>query len=578
MNTIESSNTYDAIVSDSRKIIDEKFELTIQITNGKYKGQRLQDLLDVCNDDAKLEAICSSANIVKTKDISNLHNKPIQVEIGEHDVIKGYCKNGKKIEKPKYWQEPPKPWKNTVEPKLLSPSNLTLANLQPTLNTPLSFPPGFVGALAEAIYHMAERPVLEVAIAGALGLMAGVCGKAWATLDNPTGLNLYLVLLARSAIGKEAMHTGIKYIMDNTDDPYTPLNDFVTYNSPASAQGLQKMLEDKHSVLNGFSEFGHLLDSMVSNNANSHMKAIVGLMLRLYAQSGPNDKTGGLMYSDAEKNTKGGNYAYSLLGETTPHKFNNCVTPEVMAEGLMSRFTVIEYIGERPKRNKNRTTPSKELLDHFFKLKNIAYQQQLNSPHKQVNYDLDGKSLLDDFSDECDDFINKAGHDESLRQTWNRAHLTALKIACLLAIGDNPENPVLTTVHAEWAINLVKRNVQIFVNKLSNGDIGEPDDEVREKKIREVCQKYFINRTINDKEYPDLVNKGVIRRRVLTSNTSRIKAFKSHKLGAAKALDLHIGYLIKEGQLTRISDADRIDKYGVAGGELYMLTSEWIDQ
>src|SRR5699024_2362830 len=114
----------------------------------------------------------------------------------------------------------------------------------------ISFPPGNVGEVAKAIYNMAPRPVPEVAIAGALGLMAGICGKAYATPDDPSGLNLFVLLTARSAIGKNAMHSGIAYLMKDVNQivyrekgPALGIgSDFITREESASSPALAKAL------------------------------------------------------------------------------------------------------------------------------------------------------------------------------------------------------------------------------------------------------------------------------------------------------------------------------------------------
>src|SRR3569833_2603721 len=48
-----------------------------------------------------------------------------------------------------------------------------------TLSPGLTWPPGFAGAIAQYIFDSSHRPVPEVAIVAALGLLSGVCGKVW---------------------------------------------------------------------------------------------------------------------------------------------------------------------------------------------------------------------------------------------------------------------------------------------------------------------------------------------------------------------------------------------------------------
>src|SRR5690606_18570371 len=59
----------------------------------------------------------------------------------------------------------------------------------------LTLPPGLVGEIAQYIYSTSIRPIPEVALVAALGLVAGISGRAYYTSGLPTGLNLYLILL-----------------------------------------------------------------------------------------------------------------------------------------------------------------------------------------------------------------------------------------------------------------------------------------------------------------------------------------------------------------------------------------------
>lgn len=54
----------------------------------------------------------------------------------------------------------------------------------------IPLPPGLVGMIAQFIHDQAPRPVMDIALVGALGLMAGICGRAYNV--SGTGLNGYL--------------------------------------------------------------------------------------------------------------------------------------------------------------------------------------------------------------------------------------------------------------------------------------------------------------------------------------------------------------------------------------------------
>ena len=76
-----------------------------------------------------------------------------------------------------------------------------------------TFPPGLMGEIVDFIYRSATRQVPEVALAGAIGLMSGMCGRAFNT-QTGTGLSMYTLLLAQTGIGKDGMYAGIDRLVD----------------------------------------------------------------------------------------------------------------------------------------------------------------------------------------------------------------------------------------------------------------------------------------------------------------------------------------------------------------------------
>ena len=108
----------------------------------------------------------------------------------------------------------------------------------PPMQSALPQPPGFVGELAQFIYQQAPRPVPEGAIVGALVLMAGIAGRSWHIPGS--GLNLYIVLVGRSAIGKEAMHAGIAKIIAAAIGQCPVAGNFVDYSDYVSGPALLK--------------------------------------------------------------------------------------------------------------------------------------------------------------------------------------------------------------------------------------------------------------------------------------------------------------------------------------------------
>src|ERR1700733_5012023 len=73
-------------------------------------------------------------------------------------------------------------------------------------------PPGIMGEIAKYVYDQSPRPVKEIALVAAIGLFAGICGRAYNT-HTGAGLNLYLTLIAKTATGKEAMSSGTSKLL-----------------------------------------------------------------------------------------------------------------------------------------------------------------------------------------------------------------------------------------------------------------------------------------------------------------------------------------------------------------------------
>lgn len=450
-----------------------------------------------------------------------------------------------------------------------------------TLSPGLAWPPGFAGAIAHYIYDSSIRPVPEVAIVGALGLLAGICGKSWATPGEPTGLNLYIVLVARSAIGKEAMHKGISALINiaTKDVEMTAARQFVNFSDFASGQALQKATAVTPCFVNVTGEFGIRLKQIAnsSNKPDSPMQNLRRVLVNLYSKSGPDSVAGGIAYSNKDNNVASvSGVAYSLIGETTPGTFYDLITPDMMADGFMSRFCVVEYKGERPEKNPHTQLFSKPQHEQFIPwLKQIMSQaitlQQRGSAH-QVGCEQNAWSLLEKFDLECDEQINRT-NDESWRQMWNRAYLKVLKLASILAVADHCISPSITTMHVEWAIGFVRRDISAFTCRLEEGDIGEGDD-AREKKLLAIAKEYLQTPF---EELPKsaagmklLREKGIITRKYIQTKTANVAAFKNHPLRATKAMEQAISSLIKNGYFSAVAKTMLIPECQFHG-EAYLI-------
>lgn len=429
----------------------------------------------------------------------------------------------------------------------------------------LPWPPGLAGQLASFIYQSAPRPVKEVAIVAAIGLLAGIVGKAFHF--NQSGLNVYLILVARSAIGKEAMHSGVSLILDKIRNSIPGCQDFVDFNEFASGPALMKKCASTTSFVNIAGEWGRKFKRLSSEDGREGpMQQLRTVMTNLYQKSGPSSIVGGLSYSNKEQNVGPvSGVAYSMIGETTPGTFYESLTDSMMEDGFLSRFTVIEFTGDRPHANKNPVlTPNENLTEAMCRLVTQSLTLLSRFQHIELLYNPEAKDILDKFDHECDNQINSTS-DEGWRQMWNRAHLKAIRISGILAVGDNCVTPRIEVHHVQWALDVVRRDIGIMSRRISEGDVGT-GDPAREKKLIYIIRKYCEEPVAKSYKIPEQMRiNGIVPRRFLQVRSNRVTAFSSHKGGSTQALDTAIKSLVDSGYIMECDKTKVAEEYGAQG-------------
>lgn len=433
--------------------------------------------------------------------------------------------------------------------------------------TGLPWPPGFLGALARFIYANSFIPVKEVSIVAALGLMAGICGKAWHIPQS--GLNLYIILVARSAIGKEAMHNGISTLMRACLQKYPHFANFISFDEYASGPALVKAVMACPSFVNVSGEMGRRLKRMaLEDGREGPMMTLRTQLTNLYQKSGPQSVAGGIGYSSVENNVQSvSGAAYSMIGETTPSTFYQSLTESMMEDGFLSRFLVVGYDGDRPDENPEiLETPDDTLRDHLVFLAGTAFSRIAAGSSQAVQRTEAASKIAGDFSKEAVANIRKTD-DESRRQMWNRAALKALRIAALLAVGDNPSIPVVDVQHITWAIEVVRRDIAMMQQRLQEGDVGSSDVS-RQKKLMAVIKDYRDRQGPMPKSYKvdeRMRENQTVTKSFLQQRVQNAAVFYNHKQGISYALDQTIQQCVANGYLMEVKGDKLSENYNFHG-------------
>ncbi len=425
---------------------------------------------------------------------------------------------------------------------------------------PMQWPIGLAGDIAKAIYLGSYLPQQEVAIVSTLALLSGIAGRAYRT---PTGATLsqYYLLVAPTGSGKDAIHKLIPQVLRVVG--ISQADRFAVSERFVSAPALHRRILLQPGFLALHPEFGKRLVTIASpRSQGGHDQQFGDKLTEAYEK----EYMEGIYRANPDDCVVGVEWpALSFLGETTPHTFYRALTIEMMEDGFYSRFLTILVTSERPISNRNaRLDLYGNAWDSLNPLISKSIDINDTTPLKPIKVEYLNSTawaLLDDFEEECRQLINYANKNDDAfgAAVWNRAHLKALKISSLLAVADSCEEPVISRQHAEWAIGIVRRDAQTFMEKVGSGDVGDGDD-VRQKKVMEICRK-ILQGKIKDKN-PKLYPEAIVTRRVLQTSTSRLAPFKNHPLKASKALDETVRSLLDTGTLMEVDRHKAVEAYG----------------
>lgn len=444
-------------------------------------------------------------------------------------------------------------------------------NVKETPDAAMVMPGGLVGRLAQYIQNAAVRPVPEIALCASLGLVAGIAGRAYNI--SGVGLNQYIILIAKTGSGKEGMASGINALMSTVRQTVPMVDRFLGPAMFASGPALTRVLDTRPCFVSILGEIGLTLKQMTDPRAHAALIMLKRMLLDIYSKSGFKNVLHASVYSDTEKNTKMIQApSVTILGETTPDTFYDGLDASHITDGLIPRFSIIEYKGPRPALNPRAgVEPSEELIAELAALCVKALAAEQNTTCQTVAIQASAQHLLDAFEVKATACINEGGS-EVEAHLWNRAHLKALKLSALLAVGCDMENPVVDATCAAWAIAFVSREIESMRARFKRGDIGDGEGK-QEQEIKEIMREYLRMGAAQRKGY-DVATKmlevpavpfSYIRRR-----TRLLATFKNDRLGSRVALRNALAGLIEDGSITEVPKREALDNWG-ATSPVYTL-------
>lgn len=349
-------------------------------------------------------------------------------------------------------------------------------------------PDGLLGDITEYIYQSSIYPNIEVSITGAIVFMAGICGHSFNT-HTATGLNQYVVLLAGTGQGKEGAARGISRLVKTVRRQFPAISDFMGPSTIASAPALLKYFQYSSSFWSHKGEFGFWLQKLNDKHANANDLTLKGMLLDLFHKSGHDDMVNGAIYSDKNNNVPTiDSPALTLYGDTTANEFFKAVDDRSIRDGLISRLLAVPVPRVKPTYCPNNPlyAPPEGLVNRISGLVKrvceLSYPYIIPATPDALAFEMKCQKLWGDRA-------WKADRDPSYA-IWNRAHIKLLRLGALIAVGVNPDNPVVEVSHYEWAKHLIDYGSVYVQKRFQSHRVGfDADFENIEVKQMETMRK-----------------------------------------------------------------------------------------
>jgi hypothetical protein len=444
-------------------------------------------------------------------------------------------------------------------------------------------PPGFLSVLLDYIYASSARPVYEISLIAALGLMSGVVGRQYNI--SKTGLNQYYMLIADTGKGKDAIASGIARIVTATKKHHERITEIYGPAQIMSGQALIKYLGGKAipCFISLTGEFGIRLKQITEETATSADKTLLMVLLDLYMKSGAGQTVQPSIYADKANNTEQINSpAFTLIGETTGEKFYEALDESAVTSGLLPRFLTVEYNGSRPPLNHD--AESLEVPPNLsYGLAEIFRHCEDLAQHGRAvicGQDSEARALLTKLDKHCDYQINHASRNLT-RELWNRVHLKTMRLAALLAVSVNYSAPMITADMVEWAASMILTDIYRLLGKFERGEMGTQNvsDNAKQfahmrKVIGNFCRKPFELLPAYGARQ-EIWKVGIIQNSYISRACISFAAFRNDKRGSTNAINATVKQMIDEGYLKIANSKSISEEFKYEGKCFQIVDVKW---
>lgn len=447
----------------------------------------------------------------------------------------------------------------------------------PTLFPLPVFPPGLLGEIAAYIYSTSKRPIYEVALGSAIAFLAAIVGRQFNI--SGSGLNFYIIITAPTGVGKEDGTKGISRLVAAILPWQPAIENHIGPSAFASGQAIRRLFDKRKCMLAQLGEAGHTFKQWFDPRAPANVVGIRKELLDIFSKSGHQDFLGASVYADSDKNASRVHApCLSLLCDTTPKSFFGNLDLDMLAEGFITRCNIFEHTGARQYGQKKAFgPPAPELVVKLAALVQMVTAMEGNTSFVHIGQTPEAEFITEGFDHFCTDQINTSS-DEVVKQLWTRTHFKALKLAGLIAVGVNPQDPVVTADVAQMCITTATEETRNMERRFAKGEVGHGDHE-QEAEIRKAIVRYQgmtpEQRGNNNVSEGIRNQQGIVPFAFLKKSLATKSAFKNDRRGSAAAMKVALDDMIKAGTLVQVAAPIASATWGVRNGIVYQTGENW---
>ena len=318
---------------------------------------------------------------------------------------------------------------------------------------------GLVSDIARWLLSVARRPQPRIAVATALTIVATAASRQ---LKTPTHshIHLYVLVVARSGNGKDIAMKGTKSVLAAAG-----LREMIGSEGVSSDVALFDHCGRAPASVMPIDEFGDYLAATKSNRAPPHIMKIRAAMKQLW--DGGELKTS---HALSRHSVTLFDPCLSMICASTPAQFFDAVDRAQVLDGFLNRFLLFNVETDAPRGTS--TGDVSDVPPHIFEpVRAIADRPGgLGAARFRVAMDdhpPSEKPEIVPWSDAArhawerfeDEMLSQSARNSDVEGFGPRCAHHAIRLATVLAIGDDPQSPFIDLEHVEIAIEIAEASL-----------------------------------------------------------------------------------------------------------------------